>query len=122
MADIISGTDLAEQPGVQGHTAAQLNNVATRVNNLVADDWANPNAPAPPWVVEIALNAATRYLANPKGLESWSRSVDDASRTERVRTTGRSGLYLDDADLRRLRGVAAARPRSTRLRVPGYQP
>lgn len=122
MADIITGATLAGVPGVQGYTAEQLDATAARVNALIADEWANPETPTPNWVVEIALDAAARYLANPKGLESWTRSVDDASRTERVRVGGRTGLHLTEAQVRRLRGAKAARPRSLRLRVPGYQP
>lgn len=122
MAEIITGPDLADLPGVQGYTADQLARTATRLNGLIDDAWKSPEAPAPPWVVEIALDAAVRYLSNPKGLESWTRSVDDASRTERVRTGDRTGLYLTKSQLRRLRGSSAGRARSTRLRVPGYQP
>lgn len=122
MADIITGPNLASQPGVQGYTADQLKGTADRVNALIGEAWKDPSDPAPQWVVEIALDVATRYLANPKGLESWTRSIDDASRTERVRIGDLTGLFLTEAQKRRLRGGAGRRARSMRLRVPGYQP
>lgn len=100
--EIITGDDLASYPGVDGSlTTAQLEWVAEQVSALVEGAWQCPVEPVPAWVKAIALNAGGRFAQNPKGLESWTRSIDDASRTERVRGNSgtRSGIYLSDNDL-----------------------
>lgn len=119
---IITGADLASYPGVTT-PEHELNDIAAQASALVEEAWVNPVTPAPQWVKTIATNAALRVHWNPKGLQSWTRSVDDASRTERTAVTeGRVGLYLTDDETARLSRPAATRHRvgSIRTRVPGY--
>lgn len=100
MVDIISKDDLAAYPGITAPDAS-LTWTAAQINALVTESWKCATDPVPAWVKAIALGAAARFLFNPKGLESWTRQVDDASRTERVGSavSGRSGPYLTDEEL-----------------------
>ncbi len=120
--EIITGSDLAFYPGVGGTDSESFDSLAAAVSALVSEAWAAPVDPAPEWVRTIAINAALRLHWNPKGLESWTRSWDDFSRTERAAAgDGSSGLSLT-AEERRQLGGATGRRRvgSIRLRVPGF--
>ena len=99
--EIITGTDLASYPGVdKSLTPTQLDWIASQINGLVEGTWQCPVEPIPAWVKAIALNAAGRFAQNPKGLESWTRRVDDASRTERLHASaGGSGLGLTSDEM-----------------------
>lgn len=99
--EIITGSRLATYLGVA--VDDKLNYLAELANGLVEAEWRNPVDPAPAWVVTIALEAAARPARNPRGLGSVTRSIDDGSRTERYsETAARAGVYLLDAELRRL--------------------
>jgi hypothetical protein len=121
---LINAADLASYPGVTADTAT-LSIVASEANTLVLEEWATPTTPAPRWVRNIALAVALRVLTNPKGLGSWSVSVDDASRTERAGDEGAGtvGYYLTEDEARRLSGQVAthaSRVGSIRLGVAGW--
>lgn len=74
-------------------------------NGLVSDAWKNPSTPVPAWVQGIALEAVARAIRNPKGLSSWTRSIDDGSRTERLPdTAARAGVFLTDDEYAQLQG------------------
>lgn len=121
MADLISETDLQDLPGITS-TPAQRTYAARRASNLVSSHWAKPVDPVPPWVKDIAIDVAARYLSNPRGLASTTRTVDEASRTERFETgTGsrpRRGFFLEEDELRRLAPKIRRRVGSVRLGVP----
>lgn len=92
---IITGTDLASYPGIDASlTSTQLDWVANQISSLVEGAWGFPTTPVPAWVKTIALNAAGRFAQNPKSLESWTRTIDDASRTERVRSGSAAAVGL----------------------------
>ncbi len=75
------------------------------VNELVLEYWAKPRQPVPAKVRLLALEVAGRAIRNPKGLASWTRSVDDASRTERAGgDLSRFGVYLTSAEKALLQG------------------
>lgn len=82
-------------------------------NGLVTEAWENPVEPIPWWVKSIALEAAGRAGRNPKGLASWSRTIDDGSRTERLpETAARAGVFLTTEEETKLRrGLDKARAR-----------
>lgn len=99
--EIITGSRLATYLGVAAD--GKLNYLADLANGIVEEEWRNPVDPAPAWVVAIALEAAARPARNPRGLGSITRSIDDGSRTERYsEAAARAGVYLLDAELRRL--------------------
>jgi hypothetical protein len=82
------------------------------VDGLVAEHWAAPVAPVPTSVLTVALEVASRAWLNPRGLSSWTRSVDDASRTERLpEQRARAGVYLTDGELAVLKGGSTTRVR-----------
>lgn len=121
MADIITYQDLVDVPGLSA-TEGQRTYAARRASNLVASKWVKPVDDAPQWVKDIAIDVATRYLANPRGVTSYTRSVDDASRTERFENGARGGFYLTAGELEQLCPTMRRRVGSARLSVPGYQP
>lgn len=99
---IIIGSDLASYPGIDGSlTADQLDWIAIQVSSLVEDAWQCPVDPVPVWVTTLALNAAGRFAQNPRGLESYTTSVDDGSHTRRHRVTSEtpSGIHLTEEEL-----------------------
>lgn len=99
---IISGTDLASYPGIDSSlTGDQLDWIAAQINGLVEGAWQCPVDPVPAWVKTIALNAGARFAQNPRGLESYTTSVDDGSHTRRHRVTddSPSGIYLTADEL-----------------------
>lgn len=124
--DAITSADLCVYP--TGADARQLDFAAERASALVAAAWVAPSvgAPWPEWVRSIAIEVALRWLYNPKGLESLTVAVDDASRTERngrLAAGGGHGLSLTDAERRALGGIRQMRSRvgSIGLSVPGYR-
>lgn len=122
MGDIITDNDLLELTDLlPAATDQQLKYAARRASSLVAGNWASPIDPAPQWVKDIAIDVAARYLANPRGVTSVTRSLDDASRTERYEGGGtRAGkFYLDDDEFAKLNPKVRTRVGSTRLHVPG---
>lgn len=102
----------------------RLQQLVALTNDLVTEAWANPVDPVPTKVLGIALGVGGRAYWNPKGLSSWSRSVDDASRTERLPDdTARAGVFLTDAERRALAGGSASRRQrmgTIKLHVPGW--
>lgn len=95
--------------------------IVQQANGAVTEAWSSPVDPAPFWVVNLTLEVAARAFRNPQGLASWTKSVDDASRTERLpETSARAGVYLTDVEATRLGGLASRVVGSIRLQVPGY--
>lgn len=90
-------------------------------NGLVMERWAEPvTDPAliPTWVKAIALEVAGRPARNPQGLASWTKSVDDASKTERLpELAAQAGVFLTTAEAARLGGVKRRRRRMGTIRV-----
>lgn len=121
---IITGPELASYPGAGSPPAADAAAWAKIVNGVITDAWANPVDPIPYWVKAIALEAGARAARNPKGLQSWTRAVDDASRTERYsEAAARTGVYLTDDELARLQGRRRRRARYGTIRTGiGYLP
>jgi hypothetical protein len=122
---IITGAELASYPGAGSPSLSDANTFATLVNGVVTEAWKTPvpvGKPVPAWVRAIAFEVGARAARNPKGLQSWTRSVDDASRTERYSdVSARAGVYLTEAEEARLGGKAARKHRygTIRLDVPG---
>ena len=88
---------LSDRPGVD--------TIVDLTNGLISEKWKNPEFPVPYWVTAIALEVAARPLRNPKGLSSWTLSLDDASRTERVsETAARAGVFLTGIERSQLGG------------------
>jgi hypothetical protein len=124
MADpiqIIDATQLATYLGFD--PIAQHDVYVELANDLVTEAWADPDPDnIPAWVRGIALEAAARAARNPRGLESWTRSIDDGSRTERLpKDAARAGVFLTEDERVRLGRVGTKRSRfgSVRTRV-GY--
>lgn len=69
-------------------------------------------------VVDVVVGAVVRKIQNPRGLTSVTRSIDDASITERDEA-GAAGLYLTDEDWRSLLPFGRGGAFSTR---PGFEP
>lgn len=105
--------------------SGRLNLIVGLTNGLITDRWANPTmppAPVPAWVRSIALEVAARPLRNPGGLASVTRSIDDASRTERLSdTAARAGVFLTPEEDARLANRGSTRRRgrygTIRLRI-----
>lgn len=96
---IIDGSDLALYPGIDSSlTPDQLAWIAEQVNGLVLGAWLCPTDPPPAWVTALALNVAGRFAQNPRGLESFTTSIDDGSHTQRHRSGSGagSGIFLTD--------------------------
>lgn len=78
-------------------------------NALVTEAWTDsPTTPAPIKIRLLAFGVAERaWTHNPStaNVESVTRSIDDASRTERYRSSGsNSNIFLTDAELALLQG------------------
>lgn len=104
---IIVGSDLASYPGIDGSlTSDQLDWIAAQVSGLVEGAWRFPTTSVPAWVMTIALNAAGRFAQNPRGLESYTTSVDDGTHTRRHRVAegAPGGIYLTEDELAALGG------------------
>jgi len=124
MADPIQIIDVPQLATYLGSDSTPQYDVYVELaNDLVTEAWAEADpVNIPAWVRGIALEAAARAARNPRGLESWTRSIDDASRTERLpKTAALGGVFLTDDERVRLGRVGAKRSRfgSVRTRV-GY--
>ncbi|GAA1909365.1 hypothetical protein GCM10009737_08270 [Nocardioides lentus] len=93
MPDLITEPDLAAVPGVPG-TVEGRTYAARRASTAVGRHWAGA-VPAPQWVKDIAIDLAVDYLHNPTGTTSVTRSVDDASRTDRYDGARRRGAPFE---------------------------
>lgn len=114
---IITGAELASYPGSGNPSLTDATRWAEIVNGVVTDAWAVPENPVPYWVKAIALECGARAARNPKGLQSWTKSVDDASRTERFAAAARTGVFLTDDELARLGGKKRRRQRYGTIRL-----
>lgn len=121
--EVITAAELISYPGSGNPSEPDAAYYVGLVNGLVTEAWATPEDPVPYWVKAIALEAAARVSRNPKRLESWTRSLDDGSRTERVSRADleRAGIYLTDTDQARLGGTTRRRRRFSTIRTtPGW--
>lgn len=95
--------------------------VVELTNGLVLEKWATPVYDPeliPPSVKAIALEVAARPCRNPRGLSSWTKSVDDASKTERLPdAAARAGVFLTAEEVAKLGGVKRRRRRMGTIRV-----
>jgi hypothetical protein len=102
-------------------TDTSLVQIVGWTNDLVTEEWTAATTPVPVKIKLLALNVAARGWAyNPAtaNLESLSRTLDDASRTERYRTSSESGsIYLTEGEEATLNG--RKRRRSIRLTIYG---
>ena len=102
-------------------TNTSLEQIVDLTNDLIAEEWSTPVDPAPVKIRLLALNVAARAWANDpsrSNLDSITRSVDDATRTERYRTSNQNGsVYLTETEEALLNG--RARRRSVRLTIYG---
>lgn len=115
---IIAAEDLMAYPGAGAPSEEDAAVWVMLVNGLVTEAWRSPEDPVPFWVKTIALRTAARASSNPKGLASWTRSLDDGSRTERIpEAAARAGLQLDADDRARLRGQKRRRSRYGTIRI-----
>lgn len=116
--DIITAADLASWlRDASLATNDSLEQIVDLTNELVTEEWANPIDPVPARITLLTLGVAARAWVNDPSrahVESVTRSLDDASRTERYRTSSSSGtVYLTDDELAVLQGKRP--PRSVRL-------
>lgn len=112
--EIITATQTQNYLGASadGITNERLALIVDLANGIVTDAWAHPVLPAPAGVVAIALEVAARPLRNPKGLSSFTRHVDDASRTERLSdAAARAGVFLTDDERAILTGDGTKKKR-----------
>lgn len=111
--EVISAQQLIDYPGSGSPTPKNAATYARLVNGLVNEVWAEPIEPVPFWVHALALEVGARASRNPKGLQSWTRSLDDGQRTERISEDAAKhvGVYLTDDERNRLLGKPAARRR-----------
>lgn len=97
----------------------QLKFLVELTNGVVTDAWASPPdsvwtdpTTCPAWVRVLALEVAGRPARNPKGLASWTKSADDASKTERLpERAAAAGVFLTSEEAARLGGVKRRRRR-----------
>lgn len=99
----------------------QLGVIVELTNGLVMEKWANPVSDPqliPPSVKALALEVAARPCRNPRGASSVTKSVDDASKTERLPDrAARAGVFLTSDELALLGGVKRRRRRMGTIRV-----
>lgn len=122
MVDIISAAELASYLRNDDlATNASLEQIVEFTNELVTEEWVDPIDPVPVKVKLLTLNVAARawvYDPSRSHIESYSRSLDDASRTERYRSSSdHQGVYLTDSEIATLNG--RARSNSLRLTIYG---
>lgn len=123
MTDFLTGAELAAY--LERDESAAIDNIVSRTNALVTEEWSNPVDPAPEWVKNIAWDVAIRAAGNPTpGKTSTTRSWDDVTVTDRWESGQRGGVYLTDEEKALLLGdgaeataVAAA---SIAMKVPGW--
>ena len=109
---VIDETDLVSYPGLDIADDDDPTKLLDLVNGLIGEKWTRPADPVPIGVKLIALSVFTRAWTNPHGLSSTTRSVDDASRTERLPDQyARAGVYLTGPELAELRRDAGSRRR-----------
>lgn len=118
MTDIITPDDLASWLRDDSLASnASLIQIVELTNELLDEEWASPVEPIPAKIRLLALRVAARgWRNNPAtaNLESITRTLDDASRTERYRTSPSSeGVFLTNDELAVLHGKRP--PRSVRL-------
>lgn len=108
--EIISAEDLAlrfrDSSLADDESFAQ---VVDLTNELLTEEWTDdPVSPAPIKIRLLALGVAERAWTHDPAtanIESITRSADDASRTERYRSSGsNSNIFLTDAELAVLQG------------------
>lgn len=111
----LDAADWLREPGLAENDSFQT--IVNLVNEVVAEEWkwATPTIPAR--LRLLAMNAVARAWNRTPGkgaLESFTRAVDDASRTERFSSTGSVGLdgLLADEELAYLHGSATGRTRT----------
>lgn len=121
MTDIITADDLASW--LRDDSLADndsLIQIVELTNDLINEEWVNTESPVPARIRLLGLNVATRaWVQDPSksNLESLTRTLDDASRTERFKTTANSGnVYLTDLELALLQG----RPLARSVRLVAY--
>jgi hypothetical protein len=73
MTDFLTGADLASY--LDEPLDGAIDNIVTRTNALVTQEWANPTTIVPEWVKNIAWDVAIRAAANPKGVTTPARSI-----------------------------------------------
>lgn len=102
-------------------TDPSLVQIVGLVNDLIDEEWADPVDPVPVRIKLLALGVAARaWTRNPSTthVESETRTLDDASRTVRYRTsTSNDSVFLTDAELAILNGEPVNR--SLRLTIYG---
>lgn len=125
MTDYVTGADLASY--LERDQSAALDNIASRTNLLIDEEWVNPRTPVPQWIVNLAWDVAIRAGANPRGHTSETKSFDDITRTERFDPNKPTGVYLTDDEKAKLNGdtgetnaVPPTGPKSIRMVVPGW--
>ncbi len=95
--------------------------VVELVNALVDEEWTTPVDPVPVRITLLALGVAARAWSHDPStahLESVTRGVDDATRTERYRaSTVDASIYLTAGELAILNGEPVTR--SLRLTIYG---
>lgn len=120
--DVITAGDLASwlrDPSLEANES--LIQVVDLTNELVAEEWSDPVDPAPARIRLLTLGVASRAWVNDPSkanLESLTRALDDASRTERYRASANDGtVYLTSDELAILHGKRAVH--SVRLTIYG---
>lgn len=102
-------------------TDPSLVQIVGLVNDLIDEEWVDPEDPVPVRITLLALGVAARaWTHNPatSHVESITRSIDDGSRTERYRTSTADGsVFLTAAELAILNGEPVTR--SLRLTIYG---
>lgn len=118
--EIVSIEEHSSYLGAEAASAGDVDLIVALTNGLITEKWKKPVDPIPSSVLAIGLEVAARAIRNRKGLASWTISVDDASRTERLpENAARAGVYLTNAELRTLRGRRKSGMGTIRVR-PGY--
>lgn len=100
--------------------APKLGQVVDLTNSLILDEWATPVDPVPTRVQILGLTVAARawaYDPSAAHLESVTRTLDDANRTERYRDGSGGAVFLTPAERAYLRDSGGVR--SIRLVAPG---
>lgn len=106
MVDIINAPELVQYLKVD--PATDLSLLVSLTNGIVSEAWVNQSPTVPVWVEAIAYEVAARAFRNPQGLSSWTVSIDDGSRTQRLPDqAARAGVYLTDLERSQLAGVGA---------------
>lgn len=120
--EFITATELASwlrDPSLA--TDASLALVVSLTNDLLTEEWTTPVNPIPVKIKLLAFNVAARgwtYDPAKGNLESLSRTIDDASRTEKYRTSSDNGsIFLTEAEEAILNG--RKQNKSVRLTIYG---